>query len=360
MAIVWADGFDHYGNGTTGTEGRDFMKQGAWAELSSGNGTPPYIENDNSRTGDCCMRVAFNSLGTDSPKARRVLGASQIVVGCALGIYFHSLPNSNGNWGFQFRNNSNQNIVYVCIQSDGAIAVYTGSGLSLLASSDPVITALSWQHIEAKVIIDNVVGAIEVRVNGLTVINLTDLNLGTSGSTQMVFGMPAGKGGEASKTVDWDDIVVWNDVGANNNDFLGPVRVETLFPTADTAQADWSFSGAASGYECIDENPNDADTTYIASDTAGQVSEFEFADTPPETANIKGIYIPLSGKLVAAGTGNVQVSLVSGVDVSLGPDQTLTTAYTYWGGVHELDPATGEAWTKEAVDAALIRIEKTI
>lgn len=359
MAIVWAEGFDHYGTGATGDEGRTFMLQGAWAQFSSGNGPGAKIYNSNARTGTCCLRFPYNDLATDSPKARRVLGAAHIVVGCALGIYFGSLPNSNGAWGFEFRNNANNCIAYIAVQSDGAIGLYTGSGRTLIASSDPVITALSWQHIEAKLVIDNVVGSAEVRVNGLSVLNMTNINLGTLGSTQMTFGMPAGKGAESSKNVDFDDIVVWNDSGDDNNDFIGQQRVELVWAVSDTAQADWALFGDTDGFDCIDNNPQDGDTTYLSGET-GDVSEFGVGDLPPETEEIRGIYIPTMSKLVAAGVGNIQTSLVSGADVSLGPDQTVTTAYTYWGSVHEKDPATDARWTKSGFEASLLRIEKTL
>lgn len=360
MALIWAEGFDHYGDGSTGDEGRTFMLQGAWAQFSSGNGPGAKIQASNARTGTCCLRFPFNSLATDSAQARRVLGAAHLVVGCATGIYFGGLPAVNKEWGFEFRNNSNNAIVFIAVQSDGAIAIYTGSARTFYAASDPIITAASWQHIEARIVCDDIVGAVEVRVNGITVLNETDMNLGVAGCTQMVFGMPAGKNGGGSLNVDYDDIVTWNDSGDFLNSFIGACRVETVFPDGDTAQADWGITGAATGHEAIDDNPRDSDTTFISSDVATEISEFTLPTLPPETANIKGVYIPVMAKLFAAGTGNIQVSLVSGAAVSLGPDQTLTTAYTYWGGSHEIDPDTGAPWTKEGLEAALLRVEKTV
>ena len=102
------------------------------------------------------------------------------------------------------------------------------------------------------------------------------------------------------------------------------------------------------------------DTTFIGSTNVNDVSEFDLDTLPPETANIKGVYIRLMGKLIAAGVGAVQVSLVSNSEVSLGPEITLTTTYSYFGGVHELDPDTELPWTKEGLEAAILRVEKTI
>lgn len=358
MSIIWADGFDHYGDGSTGNGGRDYMLAGAWAAFAAGNGTLPLISDLQARTGTHSLRIVYNSLATNSPTARRVLGASHIVVGCAVGWYFEGLPVSNGGWGFEFRNNANDCIAYIAVQSDGSIGLYTGAARTLIAASDPIITANSWQHIEAKIIADAVVGSCEVRVNGVTVLNVTDIDLGSSGCTQISFGMPAGKIGNSLNAF-IDDIVTWNDDGDDNNDFLGQQRVETIWTVGDEAASDWVRNTGADDYAAIDDNPPDEDTTYLSGDT-GNISEFSLGTLPPETEEIRGVYVPTMGKLIAAGVGNVQTSLVSGADVSEGPDQTFTTAYTYWGSVHEFDPATDLRWTKAGLEAAILRIEKTL
>lgn len=357
MAMIWADGFDHYGETPNG--GRDAMLAGAWAQFSAGNGTLPFVSDIQQRTGDYSLCFSYNQLATDGVKARRVLGGAQIVVGCAMGWYFTSLPVANAVHGFEWRNNSNAAIVSVFVQSDGSIGIYSGASRTLVGASDPIISAGSWQHIEGKIVCDSVVGEVEVRVNGLTVVHFTDLNLGALGSTQMVFGMPDLKSG-TSLDYFLDDIVAWNDTGDVNNSFIGVQRVDTVFAVADTAQTDWVRNTGSSDYAAIDNVPPDGDTTYLLSDTAGDISEFTLGTLPPETEIIAGIYIPAMARLEDAGTGNIQISLVSGGEVSEGPDQVLTTAYQYWGGVHEVDPDTDGAWTKAAVEAAILRIEKTV
>lgn len=358
MALIWAEGFDHYGTGATGNNGRDYMLSGAWAAFSWANGNPPIITNAQARTGGYSLRINYNSLATGGVQCRRVLGPAQIVVGCGLGIYFNSLPGINGEHGFEFRNNANQCIAYFAIQSDGAIGLYAGSTRTLIASSDPVISSSSWQHIEAKIVCDTVVGEAEVRVNGNTVLHLTDINLGSLGSTQIVFGMPNTDAG-AGIIYYFDDIVTWNDLGDDNNDFLGPQRVYTFFADADTAVADWLVSGAADGYAAIDDTPPDGDTSYVIGVLEGEKSEFELPDLPPETALIAGVFVPIMGRLEDAGTGEVTVSLISEGLVDAGDPITLTTAYTYWGTVFERDPNTNAPWTRAALEAALVRLEKT-
>lgn len=354
MAIIWADSFDHYG--TTPSGGRTAMLKGAWAQFTAGTGTLPFVSSTQKRTGSNSLAFTHQAGATENCTARRVIGSLKTVIGCGFGIYPTALHNLNRAWGIQFRDNSNSNILHISVETDGSIAIYVGASSSPLIVSDPVIGAGSWSHLESKCVIDNVVGEIEVRVNGLVVIHLTNQNFGINGCTQLAIG---NFGGGATGTWYYDDIVVWDDTTARNNNFLGSQRVHTIFPTSDTVQADWSIVGAASGYEAIDDAAPDDDSTYIASDTAGEISEFGLGTLPPETDLIAGVYIPVLAKLEDAGTGNIQVSLVSGVDTSLGPDQVLTTSYTYWGGQHPVDPATNLPWTKSGIEAALLKVEKT-
>jgi hypothetical protein len=354
MAIIWADSFDHYG--TTPSGGRTAMLKGAWAQFTAGTGTLPFVSTTQKRTGDNSLAFTHQAGATDNCTARRVVGTSKTVIGCGFGLYPGALHNLNKAWGIQFRNNANTNIIHVSVETDGSVAIYVAAASSPLIVSDPVIGVGSWNHVETKCVIDNVVGEIEVRVNGLTVIHLTNQNFGVNGCTQIAFG---NFGGGNNNTWYFDDIVVWDDTTSYNNNFLGAQRVHTVFPTADTAQADWAVVGAASGYEAIDDPAPDDDSTYISSGNAGEISEFALGDLPPETDIIAGVYIPTLAKLEDAGIGNIQVSLVSGSSASLGPDQVLTTAYTYWGGVHQTDPDTSLPWTKSGFEASILRVEKT-
>jgi len=358
MAIIWADSFDHYG--TTPNGGRDAMLAGAWAAFSWANGNPPIISPDQSRTGDNALKINYNSLATAGVQCRRVFGSAKLVIGLAFGVYFDNLPDTNNNHGWEIRNGSNAAIIRCTVESDGSIAVRKGADAGTnIGTSDPIIQSDSWQHIEMRVTIDDLVGSVEIRVNGITVFSMTNQDFGTVGTTQCVFGMPYLDTG-GSLIYYFDDIVAWDDSGSYNNTFLGQQRVTTIFPVADTAAADWVPTGDVDGFDCIDNVPPDGDTTYIVAADVADISEFELGTLPPETALIAGVYIPVMARLSDAGMGNVQTSLVSGVDVSLGPDQTLTTAFTYWGGSHPVDPATSLPWTKVALEAALLRVEKTV
>ena len=355
MTILWAEGFDHYGTSPNG--GRDAMLSGAWSSFSAGNGTLPFISNIQKRTGDYSLAIDQIGGATAGAQARRVLGAGKLIFGVAYGLYLESLPANNNQYGMEIRDNTNTNIVRMAYQSDGALGFAKGGTFTAVGNSDPILTAGAWNHVEIKVIIDNVVGEIEARVNGSSVFNMTNLDIGVTLATQIAWGGLIGFATPLRHFI--DDLVPWDDQGEINNDFLGQQRVNLLLPSSDTAEADWVKVGAVNGYDCIDNIPPDADTTYLSAPNVSDKSEFGLGTLPPETETIAAAYIAGMAKLEDAGLGSMQFGLVSGSDVSLGPDTALSGAYTYYGSVHELDPSLGSAWTKSGLEAAKLRIVKT-
>jgi hypothetical protein len=350
--LIWGDSFDHYGL----TESN--MLAGEWAAFTIAAGASIDISTDFARTGTHSLK--FTSANTGNPTlARRALGGSpRITCGIGGGVYQTSLPGTNAALGCQFRNISNVAILTAVFQSDGSICIRKGDETAAVVDiSDAVLTAGTFHHVEIWATFDTVAGAVEVRVNGRTVLMLGGLNLGSVGAAQVVWGMFTTR-----DSGDWylDDTFAADDSGTYNNTFLGAQRILTEFPTADTAQADWSKNGAATGFGCIDQADPDGDTTYISAATAGDKSDFTLPSLPSELAEIAGVYVPLMARINAAGIGNIKPSMLSSTDVLAGNDDPLTTGYTYYGSVFEYDPHTNAAWTKAGLEAAKLRIEKSL
>ncbi len=355
MAILWADGFDHYGTSPNG--GRTKMLAGAWAAISyNTTGSDISVSSAQPRTGTYALRINHGANAVS--QARRVVGSARTVVGCGFGARLNSLPIANDQHGFEIRNASNEPIVRVVYQSDGSLGVKITNALTSLGNTDPVLVAGAYNHIEIKTTIDDIVGDVTINVNGAQVFLATDLNLGVAGASQYVWGSLVV--GADDLITDIDDIVTWDDDGAVNNDFLGQQRVHTIFPTADTAVADWAAVGAVDDFDCVDEVPPDDDATYLAATVVAEVTELGIDSLPPETETIAGVYIPTLGRLAEAGLGNVRTSMVSGVAASDGPSQAFSASYAYYGVAHQVDPNTGVAWTKVGLEAALVRITKTV
>lgn len=345
MALLWCDGFDHYGiNGN--------LTEGAWASVSAN-----MLSSLNPRTG------IYHIRGGGGASMRRVLGGAKTTVGSGAAFYFNNLPNLNAECTLiDFRDATNSPQIQIVVQSTGTIAVYRGNKTTLLGtSSTPVVTAESYQHVECMVFISDSVGTVEVRVNGVTAVSLSGIDTAQTANiecSQIIYAAV----GNATMTIDMDDLFTYDGSGSYNNTFIGDRRVLTLFPNADTAQADWTIVGAASGYQTIDDTTPDGDSTYIAATTSGSpgvISEFGLENLPSGISAISGVMLVGMMRKTEAGTANVQMSIVSGSFESHGTDRPVTEIYTYYGDVFETDPNTAAPFIPAAVDSLLIKVERT-
>lgn len=357
MALLWMDGFDIYG---TSTSGVGEMLDGVWAAIDSNYARPSTAQ---ARTGTHSFLVTAKSLEFFI-NPRRILGASYSKVGVGIALYLPVLPTNNSSGGIiSWLTPTNAAIVSLGITPTGRVKIVPTQdieGAAIAESADGAVVASAWQHVEALIHINGASSAVEARVNGVTVCSGTT-TLGASLCAQIALGRTQ-SGASASYDFYVDDMYVYNDLGTENNDWMGDLRVKHIMPNDDTAQADWLKSSGSTGYTLIDEIPADDDTTYIYNEAfgdGGEVSEFELENLTGAIASIRGVQTYAKQRKTVAGTCNTEVSVVSGTSVSLGADRPITEAYTYWMDVHEVDPATGAPWTKDAINAMKLRIERT-
>jgi hypothetical protein len=353
--LLWCDGFDHYGVLSNLTEG-------PWAEI----GTSVTLVTTNTRTGTHSLRFAQSS--ATATLARRVLGGAKTTVGIAAAFYYMNLPtNPVRDKIFDFRDANNVAQVSIGLDTTGTISAYRGTltGTLLGTSASPVITAETQQHIEAVVFFSQTVGTIEVRVNGVTVLSLSGLDTVQSSLVECSQVSVCGSGNAASTSTvvaHVDDLFCYDDTGSFNNAFIGDRRVLTLFPDADTIQADWTPVGSGTGFGAIDEANPDGDTTYISAGIPGSptpTSEFGMENLPAGVSAISAVVLVNMSRKTEAGIANVQMSVISGASETAGTDQPMTEIYTYRHDVFEIDPDSAAPFTPSEVDALLIKADRT-
>lgn len=353
MALLWCDGFDHYGDGATG---KSNMLEGPYAEL--GSSTSNVISTANPRTGARHWRSTM--FGASISIIRRVLGGDKVTVGIGAALYFSNMPTNNGIARlYDFRNNANESLVRLVLQTTGALLVAYPGGI--FTTDTPVVVAEAYQHIEMMVGFSSSTGWLEVRVNGVTVIALSDINTGATLCAQVAFLYNSSSSTATGiGFIDMDDLFCYDGKGSFNNTFIGDRRVITLFPTADTISADFTPVGSATGFGAINQTTPDDDTTYITSATVGDESEFEYANLPGGISSISAVVSVAMSRKTDAGPTNLEVAAVSGASVTPGTDRPLTERYTYWQDVFETDPASAAPFTPAEVNAMKLRFKRTL
>lgn len=356
MALLWCDGFDHYG--VIGN-----LTEGAYAEI----GGTVVLSTVNPRTGT--HRLGHGANTAAQTMVRRVLGGPKTTVGIAAAFYLPNLPTlPSRDKFFDFRDASNTVQVVIGIDTTGTISAWrglAGTGVLLGTSASPVIVAEAYQHVEAMVFFSQTIGTVEVRVNGVTVLSLSGLDTVASAlveASQVSIGGAAGTGA-STVMLQVDDLFCYDDTGSFNNTFIGDRRVLTLFPDADTIQADWTPVGSATGFGAINEPTPDGDTSYITASVPGSpgpISEFGIENLPAGISAISAVVLVEFARKTEAGVANTQWSVISGASETAGTDKPMTEIYTFRQDVFETDPASAAPFTPAEVDALLIKVERTL
>src|SRR5690606_5254270 len=138
---------------------------------------------------------------------------------------------------------------YALAFNNGVLSLQEGTGSgSTIASASGFGTSVLY-HLEIKVVQHASTGSIEVRINGATVINETGLN---TTDTIGQIGLLAGTGSSSAQNIYIDNLYVWDDTGAVNNDWLGERLVYTLMPDGDGPTQDWTLSTGSDTYDLLD------------------------------------------------------------------------------------------------------------
>lgn len=352
MSLQFCDDFKGYGTTVS------LMLDGLYAEI--GNATVLIEDPDPNVTGTV---LRSNVNGVNGTRVRRVLSADRTIAGFAVRVWLDQLPPDNqSTLAFSFSNSGNATMVHLAVGSTGSISIRRGDDFSaILATSDgPVLTANSWNHIEARFLAHEVTGTAEVRVNGVPVPGLDpviNINTGTTYSQFRIDNPNA-----VAFTYAWyfKDLVVWDSLGTKNNNFFGTVSVLGRTTDSDTTLGGWVPSTGTTGWNLLDNSPPLDGTEYIsADDTPPAAAVFGLTSLPVDITSVRALVAQTRVRKIDGGDGTFQVGLISNGDTGLGADRPLTTAFTYYEDIFENDPDTGGNWSPASAEAVTFQVDRT-
>lgn len=218
-----------------------------------------------------------------------------------------------------------------------------------------------WTYVEIRVKVSNTVGEVEVKLNGVQKLNVSGVDTKDgSGADQITHINLAGADGSAD-TADynylWDDVYIVNKDGTSNNDFLGPHKVESIFPDAEGDNIDFTPSTGTDNSALIDENPRNDDTDYNESGTTGHYDLLTAGNLSTITGNIKGIQLNNDARVTDASPVDLINKVKSTVEDEAAAQQVSDTSYVTFFDIWEEDPNTSAAWTVSNVNALQIGYE---
>lgn len=217
----------------------------------------------------------------------------------------------------------------------------------------------AWHHLEFSWLQTNVSNTDNIRIwiDGVLAIssnyNPVYYTANSAPNRVLLYGQP---------TSSIDDFVWWDDVPGDNfissTTPLGVQYIETIRPNAAGSLTGLTATGAASNWSAVNDVTHNGDTSYVSGLTGTDLYNYSNLTSNPSTIN--GVVVTSTVRVGGIGTSNFATKIKSGATTIGSTPVTLTSqGYRMFQTARALDPNTGSAWTKTAVDALEAGVEIT-
>jgi hypothetical protein len=273
---------------------------------------------------------------------------------CGVGFLFGSAGSIMSFWG---DTQATQHIT-VMVNASGRIEVRLGSTTgTLLATGSTVITGSTWTYVEARCVLSDTVGVVQVRLNGATTneVNYTG-DTRNAGTAATIDGVDIGTTSNNS----YSDWYIADTTGTVSNSWLGDTVIRPLVPAGDgdLSQLLGSDGNSVSNWQQVDELPASG-ADYNAGSTAGLEDTYAVTDLPSQVSRVSGVQIAaLMAKSDVGTTGASIIARVAGTDYTPGA-KALSTSFTEFLDVWTVNPATSAAWAAVDVNALQVGMKVT-
>ena len=239
--------------------------------------------------------------------------------------------------------------------ADSVLLVRLGDYNDALIASGGIVPTNSWCCIEIRALINNAAGVVQVRIDGVQVIDFSgDTQIGADDEIRVVlWGADPATGNYVCYGY-YDDLAINSPYGIRNNSWLGRGGIVGLLPDGAGNYTQLTPSAGAN-WQCVDEVPPDDDGTYVEDAVVDQRDTYEMQDLPAVTpgflADIAAVQWLCRGLNTISESGDfARLLRIAGVDhqsSDVGYDRT----YDYHPEILETSPATGVAWTEAEINA---------
>jgi len=242
---------------------------------------------------------------------------------------------------------------YMKVTANGTIQFTNAGGTALCESSAGAIDEDVWHHIEIKgEIADATSIDCIIKVDGTVVATAASpVDSLASGTFNRV---TIGHIGSNVYGVYFDNLYICDMSGAQCNDFLGECIVEAIMPDGAGYNSDFDGSDGnkVDNHLLVDEVDPDDDTTYVEDSDVGGIDAFTYGALSQTPAAIYGVAV---NTMVRKTTENARTMKQIARPVSTnyeGSEHTLTTTYTTFQDIWELNPADAAAWEEADVNGS--------
>ena len=347
MALLMTEGFDWLQPGWSGATVDEEMTKMGWTHEYGGRSFT-Y----DGRYGGYAMSVWGSSQVSVRKSFSPTGGSQHIYMGFAGKAHYTidgagvrpMLINSAGGSG-----------VDVHFTINGGVVVSDANWAEVGRSLGGYFTPETWFYGEVYVYASKTAGIITVRINGVEVINIVNVKtLPTNAVGYLDMLVFSGRVGGYYGTGVMDDIYVCDNTPGGPSGFLGPVRVQTLFPSGPGDTTQLSPSNMAYPNWQMASNPAIDDGSYVYG-TSGTPGAYDLyaADDLLAVSTVYGVKpVVINRQSDAAPPQFVaNTAMKTNGSVFLGAGKNSAASYLPSETVYGQNPATGAAWTTAQVNS---------
>jgi len=238
--------------------------------------------------------------------------------------------------------------------SDAGVLIAYRSTTLVATGSIPVARDV-WSLIEVYVLIDDTVGRIITKVDGITDIDFTgDTRNGTSTTADNI-----GYGGNAAE---FDDLALNSTAGGSDNSWIGDGHVIALFPNAAGDSSQWTPSSGATNYLMVDETPADNDTTYVYTSGINNKDLYHVANAVLSGTTIHRVWVEARARDTVAISGAIRLMIKENATESESTDLYVLNNYTtrLVGSEYATKPSNSQPWTDTDINDLQIGQKLTV
>lgn len=335
MSVIFVEGFDLYSSAAN-------ISVKGWVGGNNGSQAPAT-----GRFNGQSFRMASGS----GPVTFALAAATDTLsFGMAFQVQTVSACSASGSSVLHFTNSGTVE-VQIGVTSSGALVIGRGDfTTNLLATSAAgLVTSGNWVYVELELTRNATTGAFTVYCNGASVMTGSSVNTGALSVNTLGLGSPSTL---PASNFFYDDIYMTN-VATK----LGEMRVDTLRPSADTAQKDWTPNSGTTNFSRVNQATVDDDTSYNSSATVGQKDLFTLSALSSTPNVIKAVQTNIYARKDDATTRAIRTNMKNNVTTTNGTTRNLTTSYLMFTDIYETNPDTAAAFTGANVNAMQLGYE---
>jgi len=275
-----------------------------------------------------------------------------------VGVVFYknsiSAPTASTSYPFiRISDNAGNNHLNLCWNSSGNLEAYRNTTL-LGTSSGALLLSATWHVLEVKLYIHASAGTVEVKLDGVQILNLTGQDT-LEGSN--AYGKEIVFHGVHDDLNTWFDCIwILDNAGdAPQNDFLGGCRVDVIRPSGAGADADFTPS-AGSNYENVDDIYPDDDSTYNESGTVNHQDSYALPSLSTGHT-IFGVKSSACIKKTDAGAKGAKILTRVNGTYYKSDEVSPTTDYKIYSKVYQDNPDDSAAWEEADITGMEIGAE---